>query len=510
MKKRFLFFFIGATVLSILLIVTLATGFWKKFFNSKTTEYTQARIVIPQDINPYLGSELVGQILLDDSLNTKVSMENGESVIAVLNIESDELLAEEQFIAFINSTDTERRIYITYIYFDDKTRSYIRLWNEPTAATRPETITLFREDLTGDRNNCIIVTGMNNRNEHTMTIFRRNLSKTDRGFNKIAELQADGSIKIQEAKRSLAYQQGITSGQSYNIAAYGHDTSSSNILDQIETIYSFNPNNERYEQTGVSRIPGSQVEQQLLKELLSGTKGVFENFIHDLWYYVSPQGTIDSRQYLYFDPAGREIVFFGDETQQVFNWQTSTATRYGIYIRSQNVSIITLLRFIDIELESLDSIKLRVTEDVQLKIAVNTNWDGSYRRARAANLQETRTAVKPGIDALYDSSWGRLQFYKNGEYTINASDQQNISTGSSAAKKGHYVFFYINEKELVELRQDVSNEQPQEDQARRMIYKIDTAANGSINLSRVRLGTSGIQDLYEPPITLTPVDQTTP
>jgi hypothetical protein len=506
MKKAILGFSIGTAAVSVLLIIFLATGSWKQFFNLKTTEYIQAKIVIPKDINPYLGSELTGQTAWDDKLSTKVPMNDGEVVIAVFNRERDETIAEEQFAAFLYSTDAERRIYITYIYYDEKTQSYIRLWDAPTAATRPETITLYSDDLVGDRNDCIIVTGMNNRNDHTMTIFRRNPFKTDRTFNKIAELQIDGSIKIQEIKRSLAYQQGITKGQSYNIAAYGYDSSSNNILDQIETIYSFNPDNERYEQTSVLKIPGSQVEQQRLRELLSGTKGVFENFIHDLWYYVSPQGTIDSRQYIYFDPVGKEIVFFGDETQQVFYWQNSTSTRYGLYVRSQNMSISTLLRFIDIELESLDSIRLRVTEDVQLKIAVNTTWDGSYRRAGTANLQETKPTVKPGIDALYDSLWGRLQLYKNGEYTINAPAQQNVRiAGSPAAKKGNYVFFKIKEQELVELRPYASGEPSQEGQPNRMIYKVDTAANGSMNLSRVRLGTSGIYDLFEPPITLTPV-----
>jgi len=503
MKKVILGFSIGTAAVSVLLIMFLATGFWKQFFNSKTTEYIQTRIVIPNETNPYLDSEFTGQIAWDDKLNTKVSMEDGELVIAVFNRERDETIAEEQFVAFLHSTDTERRIYITYIYYDERTQSYIRSWNAPTASTRPETISLFSDDLVGDRNDCIIVTGMNNRNDHTMTIFRRSPLRTDRTFNKIAELQIDGSIKIQEIKRSLAYQQGITRGQSYNIASYGHDSSSSNILDQIETIYSFNPDNERYEQASVLKIPGSQIEQQRLRELLSGTKGVFESFIHDLWYYVSPQGTIDSRQYIYFDPVGKEIIFFGDETQQVFHWQNSSSTRYGLYIRSQNMSISTLLRFIDIELESLDSIRLRVTEDVQLKIAVNTTWDGSYRRAGNANLQEARPTVMPGIDALYDSPWGRLQLYKNGEYTINTPAQQN--TRSPAAKKGNYVFFKIKEQELVELRQDVSGGLLQEGQTNRLIYKVDTAANGSMNLSRVRLGTSGIHDLFETPITLTPV-----
>jgi len=59
----------------------------------------------------------------------------------------------------------------------------------------------------------------------------------------------------------------------------------------------------------------------------------------------------------------------------------------------------------------------------------------------------------------------------------------------------------------VELRPDVSSGPIHEGQTNRMIYKVDTATNGSMNLSRVRLGTSGIHDLFETPVTLTPVTE---
>jgi hypothetical protein len=329
---------------------------------------------------------------------------------------------------------------------------------------------------------------MNEKNEHTMTVFRRSPGQAaEQPYRKIAELQIAGSVVIQETARSLAYQQGLTRGQSYNIAAYGHDSASANILDQIETIYAYNASGERYEQINVSRIPGSQIEQRRLRELLSGAPGVFENFINDLWYYISPQGTIDTKQYLYFDPAKKEIVFFGDEAQQVFNWQSSTHTRYGLYIRSQNISISTLLRFIDIELESLDSIKLRVTEDVRLRITAGTSWDGSYRRAGTANFKETATQLRPTIDAAYDSSWGRIQFNSSGEYTIN-------SVGN--VRKGRYIFYKINDNDLLELR-------PEGGDANRLVYNTEAVA-GVLILSRVRVGINGVQDLLEPPVTLTP------
>jgi hypothetical protein len=491
MKKTFTGFFIGAVILSVLFIVVLATGLWKRFFYSKTDEIIRTRIITPET-GSSSDSGQAGQRQWEDSLSTKIPLENSEILIAVINRESEEGNAEEQFAAYINAAASER-VYITFIGYDIQSGRYRRMWNAPTAASRVETVSLSIHDLIGDRNNCVIVTGMNARNEHTMTIFRKgpNQSK-DEAFHKIAEFQIDGSIIIQESGRSLAYQQGLTSGQSFNIAAYNHDNTSGNILDQIETIYSYNPSIGQYEQIRITRIPGSQIEQRRLRELLSGTPGVFESFINDLWYYVSPQGTIDLRQYIFFDPSGREIIFFGEEAQQIFYWQGSTYTRYGLYIRSQNISITTLLRSINIELESLDSIRLSVNEDVRLPITISTTWDGSYRRAGSVNQDQPASRVMPAVDAVYDAIWGRIQFYNTGEYTISSS---------GTVRKGYFVFYKVGEINLLELRADDANNNTED----RMVYRIETSSNAALSLSRVRIGNNGIQDMLEPPVTLTPV-----
>jgi hypothetical protein len=486
MKKTFVYFSIGIAVLLVMLIIFLATGLWKRVFSSHADENVRTRIVIPKETYMASSAEQSGPMDWDEDITTKIPLESGETVIATLNRESEENIPEEQFVVYRTSKASDP-VFITFLGYDENTRGYRRIWNAPTIASRSETITIFSQDLIGDRNNCIIVTGMNHKNEHTITVFRRNPGQA-RGqpYKKIAELQSTGSVIIQQTARSLAYQQGLTKGQSFNIAVYGHDSTSANILDQIETIYAFNSANERYEQINVSRIPGSQIEQRRLRELLSGAPGVFEKFINDLWYYISPQGTIDTKQYIYFDPTKKEIIFFGDEAQQVFTWQSSTPSRLGINIRSQNISISTLMRFVEVELESLDSIRLRVTEDVRLRIAAGTSWDGSYRRAGSANFKKTLTQLKPTIDAVYDSSWGRVQFNNSGEYTI---------TSASNVKKGRYIFYKINDSDLLELR-------PEGGDDNRLVYKAEAVA-GVLILSRVKVGINGVQDLLEPPVTLT-------
>jgi hypothetical protein len=265
------------------------------------------------------------------------------------------------------------------------------------------------------------------------------------------------------------------------------------MLDQIETSYEFNPVNGLYEQTKTTRIPGSQIEQRRLRELLSGAPGIFEEFINDLWYYVSPEGTLDSQQYIYFDPPGRELIFFGDEIQQIFTWQNSTPTRYGLYIATQNISVTTLRRFLDIELVSPDSIRVRVREDVRLKIDVSNSWDGMYRRA--GTVKKTKSdefsRIKPYIDAVYDSSIGKIQFFSDGIYELSAGGE---------IRKGRYAFFRVNDQELLEMREENSGGETRE------IFRIEGGAGqNTITLFRVRLGAMGIQDLREGTVSLTKI-----
>jgi hypothetical protein len=477
----------------------------------KNKEQRQTRIIIPHETgNPRdSGSE---QAAWEDSVSTKAPLNEGEMIVAVLNQDLDGDPAEEQIVAFRNMAEMDSPVYITCIDFDEHSGEYQRVWTAPTAASRPGTVSLFSQDLVGDRGTCVILTGMDNQGQHTMTVFRRDPRAEHRQpYTKIAELRIDGSISVQEAERSQAYHQGIASGKSYTIAAFGQDYRSGNMLDQIEIIYAFNPGSGLYEQQAVTGIPGSQIEQRRLRELLSGENGVFENFINDLWYYVSPQGTVDSRQYIYFDPQGREIIFYSDETQQVFTWRHSNSTRYGLYISSQNISVATLRYFVDIELESLDSIRIRVFEDVRLRIHANATWDGSYRRAgaaaRAAVLGDS--AIKPGMDALYDSSLGRLRFYQGGSYELSSGGTRH---------QGRYVFFRVNGQELLELRPESAGEtriaglKPENANPGRLVYRVEplrkTGAENSsfesLTLSPVRLGAGGIQELHEGMITLSP------
>jgi hypothetical protein len=461
----------------------------------KPQEQHRTRIIVPTAADePQQDSLFIEQLSYEERSSLKLPLDANEHALAVLNIDFDNDFIDEQVVAFRILTGVENQVAITLISFDERGRQYRRLWNAPVAAMTPGTVSLYAQDLLGDRSHCIIVTGMNTQGDHIMTVFRKD-PRDDRNppFAIIAEIRIGGSITVQETERPLAYQQGIARGQPFVITASGHDGQSDNIMDRVEISYAYNSARGIYEQSAITRVPGSQIEERRLREILTGEPKVFENFIYDLWYHVTPQGTIDRGQYLYFDPEKREIIFFGDGTQQIFAWNYSNSTRYGLFISSQNISVTTLRRFLNIELESLDSISMRVNEDIRLKIYLSASWDGSYRRAGAAaraSVTEEKP-LRPYTDAVYDSSMGRLRFYENGEYEL---------TSSGTLAKGRYAFFRAGSLDLLELRPDRNGVGGEES---RLVFLCTAMENGNMSLSRVHLGTSGIQELREAPIILT-------
>jgi hypothetical protein len=500
-----------------LVFIAAAAGaaflYFKPLQGAEDTEnrIRQARVVVPQNMETlgFEGSGEVERMVYEDAVNAKIALKEGESIVAVLTQDLDGDMVDEQILAHRRALEPDSPVSISYIGFDNALGGYRLIWSAPTVVSRPGTASVYTQDLIGDRSICILVSGMDNNGDQTLTVFRMGGAESPRGaeslrgdsapqepaFSKIAELRIDGSIQVQEAERSQAYHTGLSGGQSFPIVAYGRDLNSANILDQVERLYTYNETRGIYEQTRTTRIPGSQIEQRRARELLNGGREKFEEFVTGLWYYVSPQGTVDNRQYIYFDPSGGEIIFYGEEIQQVFHWQNSSATRHGLYIASQNISVTTLRRFLDIELESMDSIRVKVFEDIRLKIYVTAPWDGSYRRAEttetAAALSGQPNRVLPYIDASYDGSIGRIVFSPDGNYSL--------ASGGSVQKQGRYAFFTLDNQELLELRPLDNGEGARE------TYRVERDAaedSGAMTLARIQLGTRGARDMHEAAISL--------
>ena len=459
----------------------------------------QNRMVIPRAAEDWGDDSLSLEERLanEESSTVKVAFAESEIIAAVLNGNFSGDPMEEQFVAYRNSQNANGPVYLTFIGYDPVLREYKRLWTAPTAAARMGTVGLYTQDILGDRSVSVLLSGMNDSGEHTLTIFRLNPARNnppdnEERFSKIAELRTDGNITVREVERTQAYQLGIGPGQSFTIVVSGRDFESANIMDQIETTYAFNAGTGLFEPHGRNRIPGAQVEQRLVKELLDNPEA-FREFIAGLWFHVTPQGTIDGNRYIYFNPASQEVLFFEDGTLQIFTWRNSIVTRLGLYINSQNISISTLRRAIDIQLESLNSIRIRLIEDIRPQFrGGSAPWDGSYRKAfepqKAA--QDPPDAVNARIDAVYDSAAGKIRFFEDGTFE---------QTAGETVRRGQYAFFRMSGQELLELRFGEHSDPPRET----FVVEGADASGQTLTLSRVRISVRGIERLDGGALTFT-------
>jgi flagellar motor protein MotB len=476
-------------VLTLLVFLLSAVAVWRLSVPARNAELAQSeqrntRIITPE--KPALEADVS---MVSDTI--LVPLNPGEVLVRVLTQDFDPETPGDEQLLLSRNAELNGPVSLSYLAYNG--HAYQRLWTKETGITRPWTAALDTKDLIGDHSLAVLLSGMNEHGERILTVFKQ-IQGTEPFV--IADIRTTGSIAIQETTRNQAYQRG-EQGASFSLLVYENldttnpaDTASP--LDQVEMVYTYNSTQEQYEQSELVQILGSQVEQRAIQAALNGGARSFESFIQGLWYFVDAKGTVDTRQYIYFDPLGREIVFYGDEAQQVFTWQRSSMTRSGLSIAGQNISVTTLGRSVDIELSSTRRIKVTVVEDVKLKIGSDKIWDGFYEKISDTVASGSFSTSVSYIEAEYNGSLGKLCFSPDGSYELSSSNVGRI---------GKYMFFDFKGETLLEFRSR---------DGVRELYLVEHGEtlkeNGiweGLTLTPVRIGVRGIQRLRETPISLT-------
>lgn len=370
-------------------------------------------------------------------------------------------------------------------------RGWFRSWESPIPVTKLTTLQLQARDVIGDHWLSIVVTGMNEKNEQTLTIFRevRGSENTGLQYAPIASVVGD-SVRIEDADRPESYQLGQTEGAPSVILSFSKDAASQNPLDQLRTTWSWDPKKKSYVITAKDPIPGAQVERDIANKVLTGRESDFENFLQGVWYDASMGPKDPKTRLLVFDRAGNSIVFYSGDSQEVFHWNESHATRTGLYVGAQNESVPTLRRLMDIEMTGADAISVRVFEDLLMKIESENRWDGNYRRFH----EDAQPAAKsPGplpIEGLWSGDSVKLVFGAS-NYTLSQGE---------VSSSGRWIQYRVGEDNLIEL----IGEAP-DGKRRNFIVEITSAGNGArgIVLTPVIPTINGPERAEEPKIQAT-------
>jgi hypothetical protein len=353
-----------------------------------------------------------------------------EVILNVTSFNVDQEEGDEQVLTVRKTDRTDGRLSIVVADYVEQKKSWVRSWEGDTPSTKLTTFSIQAKDMIGDHSLDIICTGMDDSGEQTIAIFHR--SPRTPAFTEILSLAAD-SIAIGETDRSEGYQLGQADGESWPVYAFNGDKESANLLDQIKDRYVWEPRKGQYAKTGSERIPGAQVEREIVSKVLTGSEKDFESFLQGIWVEVGKGPFDPGTRLIVFDRSSNSIAFYRTEAQEIFRWTESHPTRYGLYIRSQNESVENLVRLMDIELTGSDLVSVRVFEDLQMKMDPEDRWDGSYRRlphaARDTVTVKSTGLSKPSIklEGPYHSRFGAELTFAMPRYSLKSSAAPNES-----------------------------------------------------------------------------------
>ncbi len=375
-----------------------------------------------------------------------------EVILNVTSFNIDQEEGDEQVLTVRKTDRTDGRLSIVVANYSTQKKTWTRSWEGDTPSTKLTTFSIQAKDLIGDHNLDIICTGMDDSGAQTIAVFHR--PRGTLAFTEIFSMAAD-SIAIGESERSEAYQLGQANGESWPIYAYSGDKESTNLLDQIKDKYVWDPHKGHYGKIGSERIPGAQVEREIVSKILTGSEKDFETFLQGIWYEAGKGPFDPGTRLIVFDRASNNIAFYQTEAQEIFRWTESHSTRYGLYVRSQNESVENLVRLMDIELTGTDLVSVRVFEDLQMKMDPEDRWDGNFRRlppgARDAVTFKGSGLSKPAIklEGPYHLRSGAEINFAKPRYSLKSSTTPNESGGFEL-----YSLAGVTVLELIAVRSD--------------------------------------------------------
>lgn len=413
---------------------------------------------------------------------------------------------EEQILVVRLSDDTQGTIHVVVADYSPVTKRWTRAWQGNTQITKVKTLQVSVNDLIGDHNLNIVCSGMNDNNEQTMTIYWKTQDKEQRqelSFAKVFE-QAGSAVRIEESERPESYKLGQSNADSWPISVFKADTGSSNYLDQIRQVWKWSFADKAYILSSTEKIAGASIASKMAEQILDGNADTFKAFLEGTWYKETNDPLSADALFITFQSRDNSLMFSGTGLVEIYEWENSNPTRYGMYVASRNQSVQNLRRLMDIELASTDSINVRVFQDYRIKADISGTWDGRYRRLsgelaksfkRAPSMATTVTRQLEGDYAADDGS--RLSLTASG-YRLETAGR---------VETGNYTVYELDGKTILDMRSTTEAGKPPARQS--WILKIQSipAAGGKsqqvLTLQSARIGIQGVMIDQVQPVTWT-------
>lgn len=480
-------------ITSIIITLVIIGYFYMATRNSRTTnEPVRSRVLEANSTtDPELAANLVPS---GEPTTSSIPLEPNETLLDLYSFNLDFDDEEEQILVIRESDDPNGIIKVVLADYSPLNRKWNRAWKGSSLVTKNKTFQVSVNDLIGDHNLNIVCTGMNNTNEQTMTIYWKSQDleqKQGTIFLKVFE-QAGSAVIIEEVERPDSYKLGQSNAESWPISVWKADASSGNYLDQLRELWHWSFTDKAYVKISTESIPGASIAQKKVESILDGTTETFKLFLDGTWYKESIDPLSPAAQFITFQSRDDSLLFSGDGLIEVYGWENSNPTRYGLYIASRNQSVRNLRRLMDIELASADSIQVRVFQDYRIKADISGRWDGRYRKLGAEiatsfkRMPAMATTGLTDLSGIYESDSGMTLVMEGTTYRMESAT--GLQTGSLA-------IYTLDGKTILDMRQTASNgETPSR------LSWIAESTFQQLSLQEVKIGILGIEPSQDKPL----------
>ncbi len=426
----------------------------------------------PKIINPVL-KESSGRSIRESKqkkekrkvLLPMIDLPENEFVQQIQDINLDGDKEEEQIIITRQNNDNFKKFKLYVVDYDSKKAKYKKALESALTATQSGGLSINLQDITGNQQNELFITGFTATGAHTLDAFTNQSRGKLLEYNSILSIVVNGIIDIEATKRSAAYTKGQQTWESYNIITEESSLQDSNNLDLTKTILSWDKKAECYKTHSVITVPGVSIKKEKLRKLYRGNLDAFKAFLQGPWYQVSNLNQKKQpflENILYFCPEKEQLIFSVDDIQEIYKWENTYRTIFkGIYVQACNSLINSLKRDIYITIEDLDSIKL--------KIQGTGEWGGFYspvsKKLQKGLLKSEKLSPVEELMLLN----GLFQDTRGNKVYLDFPGFIEEKTGEEEKQRGILSFFDLYGITILEMRyQDETGLLLQ-----RSVYKVD-------------------------------------
>ncbi len=373
---------------------------------------------------------------------SRVQLPSGYQMVQLVDVNLDLDRYEEQVLVAQDTLSEESNISLLVADYDTIRDKYSTTWQSETVAQQRKGLQVTVIDVTGDHNKEIVCNGINAEGLQTIDIFRRTTSPDEYGlyFERILSLEVDGTIELQESKRSQSYQNGLSNGAAYPVVTSSKDTESERMSDIIKRTYIWRNDSRKYEKVIEKKVSGQEIEDRRLKELFEGGSEEFEEFLSGPWLYTKTSGEKSpphQRALIHFNPLEDTITLYSGSVQEIYTWTSSQRfLANSLSVRGENEIVPFMRIYISAYVEDLNNIRLQMYDinSHNGQRSSNTSWSGMYQKI-GGSLQNTFLASSPSngsdkehlprLSGVYKSDVGDEINFEPPNFTLERDGNQH-------------------------------------------------------------------------------------